>query len=284
MFKFQAKLLKSKGKTSGIFTPLPPIGERPVPPYPGDWIMRLHDNAYEWIPKEEETARLLKEYNENRNRVERMKAESFPYDIRGSKVVSRVHLDFDKLYGKAFKITDNAGNPELEGFSIVTPENGASWTSWKEKPQFKVLVKKRLNDPDFLGDHKYDQIVRSAAKLGIKTAKSPFKTKEFEGFTILIGRSAADNDTLSLEIAQPNDFWLHTADFPGSHVVIRNPDSLQELPPEVLQEAARAAVENSRAKGQQGVPVVIGRAGDLSKPVGSAVGEIEISQFKTVRA
>ena len=116
-----------------------------------------------------------------------------------------------------------------------------------------------------------------------KTAKAPYKTQEFEGWTILIGRSAADNDILSMEVAQPNDFWMHTADYPGSHVVVRNPQNLSELPESVLQEAARAAVHNSRAKGQSGVGVVVGRAGDLSKPEGSAVGEIDISSYKTIK-
>ena len=115
-------------------------------------------------------------------------------------------------------------------------------------------------------------------------AKAPYKTKEFEGFTILIGRSAADYDTLSMEVAQPNDWWLHTADCPGSHIVVRNPDNLPEMPPEVLQEATRAAVDNSKAKGQAGVKVVLGRAGDLSKPKGSAVGEIHISKHKIIKA
>lgn len=112
------------------------------------------------------------------------------------------------------------------------------------------------------------------------TAKSPFKTVEFEGWTILIGRSAADNDVLSLEIAEPNDFWLHCAGTPGSHVVVRNPFSLPELPENVELEVGRLAVLNSRAKGQTGVAVVIGKAGDLSKPEGGAVGEINISRHR----
>lgn len=115
-------------------------------------------------------------------------------------------------------------------------------------------------------------------------AKAPYKIQEFSGFTILIGRSAADNDILSMEVAQPNDWWLHTADCPGSHIVVRNPDNLSELPPEVLQEATRAAVENSKAKGQVGVKVVLGKAEDLSKPKGSAIGEIHISKHRIIKA
>jgi hypothetical protein len=86
---------------------------------------------------------------------------------------NRVHLDFDKLYGKAFKVTDAEGDSSREGFSIVTPENGKAWTEWKEKPEFKEVVRKRLNDPEFLYDYKYDQIVRSIGKTaGFRTQSS----------------------------------------------------------------------------------------------------------------
>jgi hypothetical protein len=54
-------------------------------------------------------------------------------------VEARQYLDFDSLYGKVFKITDNNGNPSNSGFSIVTPLNGASW-NWKERPEFKNIV------------------------------------------------------------------------------------------------------------------------------------------------
>jgi len=33
----------------------------------------------------------------------------------------RQRLDFDKLYGKAFMITDTEGDPSRDGFSIITP-------------------------------------------------------------------------------------------------------------------------------------------------------------------
>jgi GNAT superfamily N-acetyltransferase len=70
----------------------------------------------------------------------------------------RQQLDFDSLYGKAFKITDHSGNPDNPGFSIVTPLNGDSW-NWRERPEFKDIVKRKLNQPGWLGDHKYQQII-----------------------------------------------------------------------------------------------------------------------------
>ncbi|HXQ70769.1 MAG TPA: NFACT RNA binding domain-containing protein, partial [Pyrinomonadaceae bacterium] len=50
-----------------------------------------------------------------------------------------------------------------------------------------------------------------------------------DGYEILVGRAARDNDHLTFKIAQPNDLWLHAGDYPGSHVVVRNP-TRKEIP------------------------------------------------------
>lgn len=78
----------------------------------------------------------------------------------------RIKLDFDILYGKAFKITEPEGDSTRDGFSIITPfANKGVWNEWKELPKFKSIVKKNLNNKDFLGDHKYKQILDAAKKL-----------------------------------------------------------------------------------------------------------------------
>ena len=72
----------------------------------------------------------------------------------------RRKLNFDEIYGKYLKVTDNNGDPRKPGFSIVTPLNGDSW-NWRERPEFIPVVKKKLNQPGWLGDHKYQQIIDS---------------------------------------------------------------------------------------------------------------------------
>jgi hypothetical protein len=71
-------------------------------------------------------------------------------------------LNFDEIYGRYLKVTDNNGDPNNPGFSLVTPLNGASW-NWRERPEFKELVRRRLNQPGWLGDYKYQQIIDSMA-------------------------------------------------------------------------------------------------------------------------
>lgn len=67
------------------------------------------------------------------------------------------------------------------------------------------------------------------------------------GTEIRVGRSARDNDSLTFQHARGNDLWLHTADAPGSHVVLRSGDQRPAK--------GRAAKDvRSRAAAQQGEP------------------------------
>ena len=83
---------------------------------------------------------------------------------------TRQHLDFDEIYGRHLKVTVNDGDPNKKGFSLVTPLNGASW-NWRERPEKKALVKRRLNQPGWLGDYKYQQIIDSMAGKAFDPAK-----------------------------------------------------------------------------------------------------------------
>src|SRR5262249_53957401 len=50
-----------------------------------------------------------------------------------------------------------------------------------------------------------------------------FRTIQIDGKEVLIGKGARENDALTFEVAAPEDFWFHVADYSGSHVLVRNP-------------------------------------------------------------
>jgi predicted ribosome quality control (RQC) complex YloA/Tae2 family protein len=105
-----------------------------------------------------------------------------------------------------------------------------------------------------------------------------------DGFVILVGRTASDNDLLTFKIASPNDFWLHVAAESGSHVVVRNPDGVDSLPRETLRFAAALAARYSRARRGGKVAVHVTRRSEVRKPRGLPPGKVTISHFKTVHA
>ncbi len=114
----------------------------------------------------------------------------------------------------------------------------------------------------------------------------PYDMKEFpfQGFTILYGTSARDNDRISTELAQNQDFWYHAAGFAGSHVLIRNPDTLADPPKDVETKAAEIAVYHSKARTARGkIEVHACRAGQVRKPPNFPPGKVQISDFRRLK-
>ena len=114
--------------------------------------------------------------------------------------------------------------------------------------------------------------------------KIRYRTFEHQGWEILVGKGAEDNDRLTLEVAEPDDLWLHVAEYSGSHVVIRVPDAFGEPPHGVVQLAARLAAWHSKARGSKGkVEVHVCRAGDVRKPRGFAPGKVQLSRWSAIK-
>lgn len=111
-----------------------------------------------------------------------------------------------------------------------------------------------------------------------------YRTFVVAGHEILVGKGASDNDRLTFGLAEPRDFWLHVAGVPGSHVIVRNPDELNDLPREVLEAAAQLAAFHSKAQGARGkVEVHVCRAADVSKPRGFAPGEVRLKRWDAIK-
>jgi predicted ribosome quality control (RQC) complex YloA/Tae2 family protein len=111
-----------------------------------------------------------------------------------------------------------------------------------------------------------------------------FRTETIEGFEVLVGKGDADNDALTFRVAEPEDLWLHVAGSPGSHVVVRNPERLPELPRTVIQRAAELAAWFSKARGARGkVEVHLCRAADVSKPRAFAPGEVRLRRWAALK-
>ena len=103
-----------------------------------------------------------------------------------------------------------------------------------------------------------------------------------DGFEILVGKASKDNDHLTFRLSKSLDFWLHAADYGGSHVLVRNPNRLVELPQNTLYEAAQLAAYFSQAKEQPKVAVNYTQKKFVNKPRGAAPGLVSLSAFKTI--
>lgn len=112
----------------------------------------------------------------------------------------------------------------------------------------------------------------------------PWREYSCQGFAILVGRGARENDLLTFREARPHDLWLHASGYSGSHVVVRRPDRETEVPPEVVETAARLAAWNSKARGSGGkVEVHLCRAGDVRKRPGAPAGQVVLEKWSRLR-
>lgn len=102
-----------------------------------------------------------------------------------------------------------------------------------------------------------------------------------DGYEVVVGRSARDNDQLTFKVARPNDLWLHAGDYPGSHVIVRN-SKRDEVPHRTIIEAAQLAAKFSQASKDSKVTVHYTPRKFISKPKGAAPGLVRMSSFKSI--
>lgn len=108
----------------------------------------------------------------------------------------------------------------------------------------------------------------------------PLKFRSSDGFDIFVGRNNLQNDRLTLKTADGNDMWLHTKDIPGAHVIISAEG--KDIPDNTIEEAARLAVDNSKAKGSTRIPVDYTRVKFVKKPKGAKPGMVTFTNNKTI--
>jgi predicted ribosome quality control (RQC) complex YloA/Tae2 family protein len=95
------------------------------------------------------------------------------------------------------------------------------------------------------------------------------------GWKVLVGRTDADNDRLSLKMARPEDWWFHVRGTSGSHVVLQGPSG-EEADRKTRKRAAAIAAYHSKARKGGVVAVSCTRARYVTKPRGAEVGTVQV--------
>lgn len=102
-----------------------------------------------------------------------------------------------------------------------------------------------------------------------------------DGSAVLVGRSAADNDRLTLRIAKPHDLWLHARGVTGAHVVVPL-GKARPCTPEALVDAATLAAHFSDLRGEPVVDVLFTPRRFVRKRKGSPVGTVTLEREKVI--
>ncbi|MFL6229968.1 MAG: NFACT family protein [Pyrinomonadaceae bacterium] len=123
---------------------------------------------------------------------------------------------------------------------------------------------------------------KSGKKGAVEQTTGLRRYRSSDGYEILVGRAAHDNDRLTFKVARSHDLWLHAADYPGSHVVVRARTRDEEIPHRTLVEAAQLAAHFSQAKHDAKVAVHHTRRKFVSKMKGAAPGLVRLASFRTI--
>lgn len=103
-----------------------------------------------------------------------------------------------------------------------------------------------------------------------KVTSRPFHFVSSDGFDMYVGRNNFQNEEITFQLAQGNDWWFHAKGMPGSHVVVKSGG--KEMPDRTFEEAGRLAAHFSKAKGQDKVEVDYVERKHVKKPGGGKPG------------
>ena len=124
----------------------------------------------------------------------------------------------------------------------------------------------------------------------VRKRKTNFKEKKYkakphryqtsDGFEVLVGRNNKENDILTLKSASKTDYWFHTKDIPGSHVIVLTEG--REMTETAIFEAAAIAAYHSKGRVSENVPVDYVPIRYVKKPAGAKPGMVIFTNNRTV--
>jgi predicted ribosome quality control (RQC) complex YloA/Tae2 family protein len=121
-------------------------------------------------------------------------------------------------------------------------------------------------------------------KRGTEPIKPGRRFISSDGLEIVVGRNNRDNEAVTFGIGKEYDFWFHTAGYAGSHVLVRNPQRLKNLPPATMAEAASIAAYYSKARQSRNVQVHWTERRFLKKAKGGEPGKVLLTSYRSTMA
>ncbi len=115
-----------------------------------------------------------------------------------------------------------------------------------------------------------------------KQKAGPRTFRSADGLEILVARSREENERLTFTIARGNDYWLHLADWPGPHVIIRKPAD-RSVSQGALLDAAHLAVHFSRIRGAEHAEIVYAQCKNVRRLKGAGRGKVSYSDAGNMR-
>ncbi len=101
-----------------------------------------------------------------------------------------------------------------------------------------------------------------------------------DGFTVYVGKNNKQNDYITTKLGKSEDYWFHTQDIRGSHVLLKTDG--KEVKQTTLEAVASLAAYYSKGRLSSNVPVDYCFIKDVKKPSGSKPGMVIFKNYKTL--
>lgn len=107
------------------------------------------------------------------------------------------------------------------------------------------------------------------------------ETVQIGGYSVYIGKNNKQNDYIISKIASPDDYWFHTKDYPGSHILLKL-NKKQEPEESVLYECCKLAKEYSTLSNSTKAGVIYTKRKYIKKPPQANLGYVTYKNEKEV--
>ncbi len=113
-------------------------------------------------------------------------------------------------------------------------------------------------------------IKRKSSDKKAKYTSKPFHYVSSDGYDMYVGKNNIQNEELTFKVANGGDWWFHSKNFPGSHVIVKT--NGDELPDRTFEEAASLAAYYSKGREQEKVEIDYIQRKHIKKVAGSKPG------------
>lgn len=120
----------------------------------------------------------------------------------------------------------------------------------------------------------------SKSKKKKEEKSSPHKYITDNNNIIYVGKNNKQNEYLTLREANPNDYFFHIKDLPGSHVILKNNQKIEDYEIEI---AAYLAANFSKNSSDRYIDVDYTEKKNVNKAKGSKPGMVYYTNYTTIR-
>jgi predicted ribosome quality control (RQC) complex YloA/Tae2 family protein len=211
-----------------------------------------------FIPPQAEQVEVFDFYTE-KNRIIRLKPSETP------------QKQAERLYRKAKnrQIELNRMEERIFKKEVQIQEAQAKLDQLQKITDLKLLKAFLKEHPELLQDRQQ------------KEKEQLFREFSYQGFKILIGKSARNNDLLTQKHSYKDDLWLHAKDVSGSHVLVKYIAG-RNFPEQVVEAAAQLAAYYSKRKSDTLCPVTYTPKKYVRKPKGAEPGAVVVEREKVI--